>query len=74
MCQVPNLFGKTVDQAKDLWKNAQGGPPPGFKPNNLDVTVGPPNYLVGHEDVNGVNGDWTGTLQDCGTFKLRISP
>jgi hypothetical protein len=73
-CQVPNLFGRTVDEAKNLWKNALGGPPPGFKPPNLDVTVGPPNYIVGHTDINGVQGDWTGTLQDCQTFTLRISP
>jgi hypothetical protein len=65
---VPNLFGLTVDQAKVAWEGA------GFHPNKLDVTVGPPNYIVGHELVNGVNGDWTGTVQSCNQFRLTVAP
>ena len=65
-------MGKPVDDAKELWKNALGG---GFKPKNLDVTLGPNiDFIVGHEDIAGVNGVWDGTLQDCETFAHRIGP
>jgi len=67
-CQVPGLFGQTVDQAKVRWEAA------GFQKNKLDVTVGPPNYIVGHELVNGVNGSWDGTVQDCNQFRLTVAP
>jgi hypothetical protein len=40
----------------------------------LQVTIGGENFIVGHEDVAGVPGDWTGTIQDCRDFILRISP
>jgi hypothetical protein len=65
---VPNLFGLTVDQAKAAWEDA------GFQRNKLDVTVGPPNYLVGHELVNGVSGDYTGEIHDCNQFRLTVAP
>jgi hypothetical protein len=61
-------MGQTVDVAKARWAAN------GFKPNKLDVTVGPPNFIVGHEDVSGVPGVWDGTVQNCNSFTLRISP
>lgn len=75
MCQVPALIGKTVDEAKNLWKDAPGGPPPGFKPNNLNVTIAGTNFNVGHEQVGTeTNRVWDGTLQDCKDFSMLISP
>ena len=67
-CQVPNLFGLTVDQAKAAWEAA------GFQKNRLDVTVGPPNYIVGHELVDNVSGNYTGQVHPCNQFRLTIAP
>ena len=65
---MPNLFGLTVDQAKAAWEAA------GFQRNRLDVTVGEPNYIVGHELVNGVNGDVVGGRELIGKPLLEAMP
>ncbi|HEX5016365.1 MAG TPA: hypothetical protein VFX15_02130, partial [Actinomycetes bacterium] len=67
-CLVPGMLGQTVDVAKARWEAN------GFKPAKLDVTVGPDNYIVGHEDIGGNTGVWDGTIQNCNAFTLRISP
>ena len=62
------LIGLTTDQAKAAWEAA------GFNKNKLDVTVGPPNYIVQHEFVNGVSGVWDGQLHSCNQFRLTVGP
>jgi hypothetical protein len=62
------MMGQTVDVAIARWEAA------GFKPNKLDVTVGPPNYIVGHEDVGGVVNVYDGQIHNCNSFTLRIGP
>ena len=62
------MLGKTTDEAQMLWDAA------GFKPQKLNTTVGPKNYVVGRETVAGTPGNWDGTFQSCGNFRLTIAP
>lgn len=62
------MMGQTVDEAISRWAAA------GFKPNKLDVTVGPQGYIVQHEDVGGVVAVYDGQIHNCNSFSLRIGP
>lgn len=67
-CRVPTMLGTTVDEAVAAWDAA------GFRPQKLNVEIGPPNYVVATESVNGVTGNWDGSFQNCGSFDITIGP
>ena len=62
------MLGRTVDQAVAAWAAA------GFKPQKLNVEIGPPNYVVATEIVNRVSGNWDGSFQNCNAFDITIGP
>ena len=67
-CQVPTMLGRTVDEAVAAWAAA------GFKPQKLNVEIGPPNYVVATELVNGVPGNYDGSFRNCNSFDMTIGP
>ena len=67
-CIVPEMIGRTTDQAIADWGLAS------FKPNKLDVAIGPTNYIVGYEKIGSVTSVWDGTFQNCNSFTLLIGP
>ncbi len=67
-CRVPGLLSKTTSQALADWVAA------GFHANKFTVTIGPDNYMIGHESHNNQPGTWDATVQNCNSFDITVAP